>query len=143
MIPLVTVTINKKPFQVSPVIADRVKRAAAAMFAATGTHPTITSAYRSPEQQAELYRKMKAANPRAVVALPGRSFHEKGLALDIANYLQAEKYFHAEGFLNALPSDRIHFSFGEFNPLLKVKKYGFIVLLAVISLIYLNRKTIV
>lgn len=48
---------------------------------ARGVRWTITSAYRSPSQQAALYRKL--APKGLAVAPPGRSKHERGRAVDI------------------------------------------------------------
>ena len=43
----------------------------------------ITSAYRSPQKQAKLYQAYLRGLTPYVVAKPGTSKHEKGLALDI------------------------------------------------------------
>jgi D-alanyl-D-alanine dipeptidase len=119
------ITIKNKIYLVSPVIYEPLRRANAAMLSATGQHIDINNAYRSTETQAALYKKLKAANPRARVAPPGRSFHERGQAIDVNNWQQAEKFLHAEGFKNPLADDKIHFSIGEFNALETTKKATF------------------
>ena len=110
---LKTIIINGKAFLVSPVIYDSLKRADTAMFAATGKHININNAYRSTATQAALYKKLKAADPKAVVSPPGYSFHEKGQAIDVQNWQEAEPFLKKEGFLNPLAKDKIHFSIGE------------------------------
>lgn len=131
------ITIKGKTFSVSPVIYEPLRRAAAAMFAATGQHIDINNAYRSTATQTELYKKLKAANPRARVAPPGRSFHERGQALDVNNWQQAEKFLHAEGFKNPLADDKVHFSIGEFNALDTVKKSTFPALIMAAGLAFI------
>ena len=111
---LKTIISNGHTFQVSPVIYDAFRRADAAMFAATGKHIIINSAYRSTLKQAQLYRELKAKNPKARVAFPGKSFHERGQAIDVQNWQAAEPFLRAQGFLNPLKNDKVHFSIGEF-----------------------------
>jgi len=111
---LKTITINGKSFLVSPFIYDSLKRADDAMFSMTGRHIEINSAYRSTAKQAELYKTLKAKNPNAKVSPPGKSFHERGQAIDVQNWQDAQKYLNAEGFQNPLTDDKIHFSKGEF-----------------------------
>lgn len=111
---LKTIVSNGQTFQVSPVIYGPFMRADAAMFAATGKHIIINSAYRSTQKQAELYKTLKAKNPLARVAFPGKSFHEKGQAIDVQNWQAAEPFLRREGFLNPLNDDKVHFSIGEF-----------------------------
>ena len=43
----------------------------------------VTSAFRSPSEQARLYRRFLAGQARFPVAPPGRSYHEYGRAIDI------------------------------------------------------------
>lgn len=113
---LKNITIAGKTFQVSPVIFAPLQRAEAAFFKATGKHIIINNAYRSTATQAALYKKMKAENPAAIVAPPGKSFHEIGQAIDVQNWKEAQPFLRAEGFLNPLKNDEVHFSIGEFKP---------------------------
>lgn len=112
---LKTIIINRKPFLVSHIIYEPLKRANAAMIAATGKHIQINNAYRSTETQAALYKKLKEANKNAIVAPPGFSFHEKGQAIDVQNWQEAQRFLIKEGFSNPLKNDKVHFSIGEFN----------------------------
>jgi len=48
-----------------------------------GVSVRVTSAYRSPEKQARLYAEYKAGRAPYVVAAPGTSRHERGLAIDM------------------------------------------------------------
>lgn len=116
------ITIAGKTFLVSPVIFIPLQRAIAAMKAATGKDLLINNAYRSTATQAALYKKLKAANQHARVAPAGKSFHEKGQAIDVSNWKDAEPFLHAQGFKNPLEDDKVHFSIGEFNKLETVKK---------------------
>lgn len=107
-------TIGNKQIKVAGTIANRLKRADADFFRATGQHLQINQSFRSKEQQAELYRRSQAGEIGRA-APPGKSFHEKGLAVDITNWKEAEPYLRKYGLINALPDDRGHFSFGEFT----------------------------
>lgn len=133
-----TITSNGKPFQVSPVIFEPLKKAMAAFRAATGKDILINNAYRSTATQAALYKKLKAANPAARVAPPGKSFHERGQAIDVSNWKEAEPFLRAEGFLNPLADDKVHFSIGEFKAMKKTATgaAGLIITGAIIFLLY-------
>ena len=89
---LKTIIINRKPFLVSNIIYEPLKRANAAMLSATGKQIKINNAYRSTETQTALYKKLKAANKNAIVARPGFSFHEKGQAIDVENWQEAQRF---------------------------------------------------
>jgi len=45
----------------------------------------VTSAFRSPQKQRELYGAFKAGKMPYVVAAPGSSKHERGLAIDVVS----------------------------------------------------------
>jgi len=68
----------------------------------TGKKLIVTSGYRSTEEQARLYAKY--GSPRA--AKPGRSFHEKELAIDIAPTAGPKGTGSPMGFLNELAGTR-------------------------------------
>jgi hypothetical protein len=68
----------------------------------TGKKLIVTSGYRSTEEQAKLYAKY--GSPRA--AKPGRSFHEKELAIDIAPTAGPKGTGSPMGFLNELAGTR-------------------------------------
>ena len=107
--------INGKNWLFNSSISDNVKRADEKMYRETGKHILITYAYRSPEAQSLLYKTMKAKDPRARVSPPGKSFHEKGLAVDVSNWQEAAPYLNAEGLVNPMADDKGHFSYGEFG----------------------------
>ena len=65
-----------------PEFKTRILKAAAAYKQITGKKLYITSAYRNPKHQAELYKK---SNGSGMVAPPGRSMHNWGLAIDLGN----------------------------------------------------------
>lgn len=81
------------------------------MMAETGEQMFITQSYRSKERQQELYNTAKGR-----VAPPGKSWHEKGLAIDIENWELAIPYLKKYDIVNGLPGDMGHFSRGEMNP---------------------------
>ena len=83
------------------------------MYRQTGKHIQVNQSYRTRAQQTELHNKYKAGK-MGRAAPPGKSFHEKGLAIDVTNWKDAEKYLKKQGFLNNLADDKGHFSIGEF-----------------------------
>lgn len=109
---LTTMNINGKTITVNENIRGKLALADTAFYKATGKHLQINQAYRTNEQQTELYNKLSKTGAR--VALPGKSFHEKGLAVDITNWKEAEPYLRKYGLKNNLADDKGHFSYGEF-----------------------------
>jgi hypothetical protein len=109
---LVKIKIGTYTALVDASIAGNLQRADSAMFAVTGKHILITYSYRSTLLQAKLYAER---TPGQRVAPPGKSFHEKGLAIDVSNWKDAQQFLHKEGFKNDLADDRGHFSIGEFG----------------------------
>lgn len=110
---LTSVKIGGNVVKVDKSISDRLARADAALFKATGQHLQINESYRSNERQAELYAKYKAGTGGRA-APPGKSFHGTGKAVDIQNWKIAEPYLRKEGLKNNLVDDKNHFSYGEF-----------------------------
>jgi hypothetical protein len=110
---IVNISVNNKPITVSQTIADKVAKADADFYKATGKHLQINQSYRTAEQQAKLYAELKPKG--AQVAKPGTSFHEKGLAIDVTNWQEAEKYLRKYGLVNPMSNDKGHFSYGEFT----------------------------
>jgi hypothetical protein len=84
-------------------------------FEKTGKNIQINESHRSSERQRELYEKSQRGEIGRA-APPGRSFHEKGLAIDVQNWKEAEQFLRKYGLLNELDDDKGHFSIGEFNP---------------------------
>ncbi len=108
-----TLTIGKRNVRVTTPIALRLARAAKDFKAATGRDLQINQDFRTHEEQARLYKELSKKGAR--VAPPGHSFHEKGLAIDVTNWKEAEPFLRKYGLVNDLPDDRGHFSYGETN----------------------------
>lgn len=72
----------------------------------------ITSAYRSPYKQARLYQDYLAGRTPYVVAPPGASLHEKGMAIDIVatDPQKLVSLLTSAGLSWGGPSDPVHFS---------------------------------
>jgi len=77
-----------------------------------GFEAKITSAYRSPAKQKQLYAKYLLGQMPYLVAKPGESPHEKGIALDIVatNQKKLVDFMTALGFTWAGKADPVHFS---------------------------------
>ena len=110
------VKIGTRTVRVDNQIADKLARADKAFFEATGKHIEVNQSFRSREQQEELFRKSEAGEIGRA-APPGKSFHEKGLAVDVTNWEEAEPFLRRFGFMNELADDKGHFSIGEFTNL--------------------------
>lgn len=111
---IVNVPLGSRSVQVSSGIADRLARADADYFRATGKHMSISEGLRSNERQKELYARYQSGQGGRA-APPGQSFHETGNAVDVGNNWQAyAPYLRKYGFRNELADDRGHFSIGEF-----------------------------
>jgi hypothetical protein len=94
-------------------IRDKVQEADAAMFRSKREHLKITYGFRSNLVQADLYRKLYG---HGKVAPPGMSFHETGMALDIANWRDAQRYMIEAGFVGGcfgIEEDMVHYSINE------------------------------
>jgi len=94
-------------------IRDKFLEADAAMFKKKQKHVEVTYGFRSNALQADLYRKL---NGHAVVAQPGASFHETGMALDVNNWHEAQSFMIDAGFVGGcrgLEEDMVHYSVGE------------------------------
>jgi hypothetical protein len=76
-----------------------------------GRHIVVTESFRTRERQQELYNRLSKTGGR--VAPPGKSFHEKGLAVDVKNWQEAAPYLKQHGIVNGLKGDMMHFSMGE------------------------------
>lgn len=107
------VQIGGKTIKVDDSIQDRLTQADQAFFEATGKHLSINQSFRTREQQQAIFNRLSKSGGR--VAPPGSSFHEKGLAIDVTNWQEAEPFLRRFGFLNNLADDKGHFSVGEFT----------------------------
>lgn len=84
--------------------------------AADGITIRVNSAGRTYEEQQYLYANRGTKGISRTVALPGRSNHESGNALDIANYNEAKPYLQKYGFVHGdgngpISNDLVHFKY--------------------------------
>jgi len=101
------------PVFVRQSIRDRLLVADAAMFKAKQKHISINYGFRSNVLQAELYQKIKGTGKVAEV---GRSFHEAGMALDLGNWHDSQRYMIDAGFVGGcygIEEDMVHYSIDE------------------------------
>ena len=91
-----------------------IQSADEAFFADTGEHIKIAESFRTAKRQQALFEKSQRGEIGRA-APPGKSFHEKGLAIDVVNWEEAQPYLARYGLLNELEDDRGHFSIGEFS----------------------------
>jgi hypothetical protein len=102
-------------------LKDSVLAAAEEYHAATGNRMQVNSAKRDPSDQERLWndsvaRGTPGRGPTGMaVAPPGRSPHEKGLAIDIQNYNDpaAVAAMNRQGLKQKVPGDPVHFSFAD------------------------------
>ncbi len=101
----------KRTFTSSAVLPYLGKNAKTALEDVTST-VQINSAFRTVAQQYLLYRWYLAGRCGiAVAAHPGRSNHESGRALDLANASSARSALSARGWSYAGSSDPVHFDY--------------------------------
>jgi hypothetical protein len=94
-------------------IRDKVELADQQMFLKKKQHLHITYGFRPNVLQEELYKKL---NGHAKVAPPGMSFHETGMAVDLANWRDAQGFMIGAGFVGGcfgLEEDMVHYSVNE------------------------------
>ena len=106
--------VGDKNVTAQPYVVNALQQADDALFAATGQHIQVNESYRDTAAQTAVYNKLSKTGGR--VAPPGQSFHEKGLAVDIANWKESAPYLAKFGLVNGLKDDMGHFSVGEMNP---------------------------
>lgn len=96
-------------------IRDKLLRADSAMFAAKGQHLVINYGFRSNALQRELFQKLNGVGK---VAPAGGSFHETGMALDLQNWREAQRFMIEAGFVGGcygIEEDLVHYSVGEIS----------------------------
>ena len=94
-------------------IRDKLLTADAAMFKNKGQHLKINYGFRSNELQYELYQEI---NGHGKVAQPGMSFHETGMAIDLQNWRDGQRYMIEAGFVGGcygIEEDLVHYSIDE------------------------------
>ena len=115
------INIGGKTHKVSPLIADRLVAANNEYKQKTGKDLSITSDFRSSGEQENIRKKfgytndsqVSGAGGLAMAAPPGKSFHNIGDAIDVADYKEAQPYLNKYQLKNAVPNDPGHFSVGE------------------------------
>jgi hypothetical protein len=94
-------------------IRDKLLSADTAMFAAKKQHIRINYGFRSNALQLELFRKLSG---KGKVAPVGMSFHETGMAVDLGNWQDAQKFMIEAGFVGGcygIEEDLVHYSINE------------------------------
>jgi hypothetical protein len=105
--------LKGRPVFVRQSIRDKLLKADAAMFKEKKAHLQITYGFRSNALQLELYRKLAG---KGKVAPIGLSFHEAGMAVDVANWQDAQKFMIEAGFVGGcygIEEDLVHYSINE------------------------------
>jgi hypothetical protein len=108
---------------VRKTIRDNLLMADAEMFKHKKQHLKINYGFRSNDLQYELYQKL---NGHAKVAPAGMSFHETGMAIDLANWHDAHKYMIEAGFAggcDGLEEDLVHYSINEITKASNLKTF--------------------
>ena len=94
-------------------IRDKIEQADAEMFKHKGQHLKIVYGFRPNYVQAELFDKL---NGHGKVAPAGMSYHETGMAVDLQNWREAQRYMIEAGFVGGcfgMEEDMVHYSIGE------------------------------
>lgn len=112
---LITANVGGRDIHAQPYLVSALQKADAEMFQATGQHIQVNESYRDPKRQAKLFEAYQNGTGGRAAA-PGKSYHEKGLAVDIGNWKEAAPYLARYGVVNGLKDDMNHFSIGELNP---------------------------
>ena len=111
---VVSIDVGGRPIKGQVVLTSALEAADAAFFADTGKHIDIRDNFRTSKQQQNLFEKSQRGEIGRA-APPGKSFHEKGLAIDVVNWEEVSPYLVRFGFGTGLPGDPGHFSIGEFS----------------------------
>ena len=112
---LITANIGGRDIHAQPYLLSALQKADAEMFQTLGQHLQVNESYRDQKRQAKLYEAYQNGTGGRAAA-PGKSYHEKGLAVDIQNWEEAAPYLAKYGVVNGLKDDMNHFSIGELNP---------------------------
>jgi hypothetical protein len=94
-------------------IRDKLLAADTAMFKSKGKHLQVNYGFRSNALQYELYQQI---NGHGKVAQAGMSFHETGMAIDLENWRDAQRYMIEAGFVGGcygIEEDLVHYSIDE------------------------------
>jgi hypothetical protein len=105
--------LKGRPVFVRQSIRDRLLLADAAFFKDKKEHLKINYGFRSNSLQQELFQKLSG---KGKVAPAGMSFHETGMAIDLANWRDAQKFMIEAGFVGGcygIEEDLVHYSMNE------------------------------
>jgi hypothetical protein len=94
-------------------IRDKLLIADAALFKDKKAHLKINYGFRSNALQHELFQKLSG---KGKVAPAGMSFHETGMAVDLGNWQDAQKFMIDAGFVGGcfgIEEDLVHYSIDE------------------------------
>jgi len=94
-------------------IRDKLLAADSAMFKSKGKHLQVNYGFRSNALQYELYQEI---NGHGKVAQAGMSFHETGMAIDLQNWRDAQRFMIEAGFVGGcygIEEDLVHYSIDE------------------------------
>ena len=94
-------------------IRDRLYDADKAMYEKKKQHVLVNYGFRSNTLQRELFQKLNGVGK---VAPAGGSFHETGMALDLQNWRDAQRFMIEAGFVGGcygIEEDLVHYSVGE------------------------------
>ena len=99
--------------RLNPAMQDKLISAAKELQG-SGKKLKLNSAVRSSEKQKQLYDDYVSGKSKLPAALPGTSLHEKGLAVDIQNYDDAQvlEVLRRNGLVNPIAGDKPHFIMG-------------------------------
>lgn len=104
----ITLSGNADVSGLNPAMSSNLKNMADEYFQATGKKLQINSGFRSPEDQARLFKSM----PPGMAAKPGSSLHNYGLAVDVqsaqANELSNLGLLQKYGFVRPIPNEKWH-----------------------------------
>jgi hypothetical protein len=105
--------LRGRPVFVRQSIRDKLLIADAALFKDKKAHLKITYGFRSNALQQELFQKLSG---KGKVAPAGMSFHETGMAVDLGNWQDAQKFMIDAGFVGGcfgIEEDLVHYSIDE------------------------------
>jgi hypothetical protein len=105
--------LRGNPIFLRESIRNKLIAADAAMFAAKKQHIKVNYGFRANVLQAELFKQLSG---KGAVAPAGSSFHETGMALDIQNWHEAQRFMIEAGFVGGcygIEEDYVHYSINE------------------------------
>jgi hypothetical protein len=105
--------LRGRPVFLRRSIRTKLLAADAAMFEEKKQHIIVNYGFRSNAVQRELFEKLSG---KGKVASPGESFHETGMALDVSNWRDAQRYMIDAGFVGGcygIEEDLVHYSVSE------------------------------